>query len=164
MHLVFPYFQHCDGAAANQYGSPESGQLTVAVVPTQYKGMEVGRFFDPAREATYYGRWSDGLCDCCTDFDTCCASFCCISQLVYVVMFRLPLPSRKLVMVSHPTFAKCVFLCLPCCIIHGINKAIAARYDLLIRTPGLRRFSAFAAVPHKVLVICRERKVTVKCN
>ena len=44
MHLVFPYFQHCDGAAANQYGSPESGQLTVAVVPTQYKGMEVAGF------------------------------------------------------------------------------------------------------------------------
>ena len=124
--------------AAAQYASPGVNELTVRAIPTQYKGMRVGRYFDPAKEAECYGHWSDGLYDCFSDCSLCFSAFCSTAQVVYVLMKLLPMESRDLVMVSDPSCAKCCCLCCPCCIINGVNKAIAARYNILEEFSWLR--------------------------
>ena len=122
--------------APGQYGMQGYPQAPVYVAPQQYDGMPVGPYYNPAKEAQFYGQWSDGLCSCCSDCSTMCCGLFCDCCLVHQVMSRLPPHSRLNVMISDPCSASCAFCCLGCipylrcCIIHGINRAVASRYNI----------------------------------
>ena len=77
--------------ASPQYG----GYQQQYQAPPQLETMPVGPFFQPELDKHFNGVWSDGLCDCFSDCETCLLCSFISPILLYQITDRLPRAIRS---------------------------------------------------------------------
>ena len=103
--------------------------------PVQMIGMPLGPYYSPEKFQQMQGRWSDGLCSCCSDCSTMCCAWLCEAILMHQVIERLPYHVRPMVRTDSCLYYLATRSCrnLPCirsCIIGDIRRAVAAAYNI----------------------------------
>lgn len=97
-----------------EQGYPSPVEAKVLSAPEQAE-MKVGPFYEPELDKRFYGTWSDGLCDCFSDLQTCILGGSLLQGLlVYQIMDRLPLQYRKMALfgVDDPVKASLLYYAL----------------------------------------------------
>jgi len=119
------------------YGAPQAINGAQYASPQQMN-MDTphGPFYNPQVEAELTGKWSSGLCSCCSDCYTCFLGCFCVPCLITHIFNRLSTTSRKNASVCCFTtpFAAglccCLTPCWHCCHTSNIKNAVAQRYQL----------------------------------